>query len=78
MVSLWTGQTCLRWVLILVRKKLTVMKNKFLRQEDLTIDQALLNSGSFGGVDGASSVSFGVSGNITDVSGVYEKKVLSM
>ncbi len=59
-------------------QKLTVMKNKFLRQEDLTIDQALLTSGNFGGVDGSSSVSFGVSGNITDVSGVYEKGIINV
>jgi len=59
-------------------QKLTVMKNKFLRQEDLVIDQALLNSGSFGGVDGSSAVNFGVSGKITDISGSYEKGIINV
>lgn len=60
-------------------QKLTVMKNKFLRQEDLTIDKALLDSGDFGGVDGSSAVSFGVNeGTITDVTDVYEKGIISV
>ena len=59
-------------------QKLTVMKNKFLRQEDLTIDQALLNSGSFGGVEGSSNVDFGVSDKITDVTGVYQKGIVNV
>ena len=59
-------------------QKLTVMKNKFLRQEDLIIDQALLTSGNFGGVEGQSAVNFGVSSKITDTADVYEKGIINV
>jgi hypothetical protein len=59
-------------------QKLTVMKNKFLRQEDLIIDQALLNSGTFGGVEGQTQVNFGVSDKITDITNKYEKGIINV
>lgn len=58
-------------------QKLTIMKNKFLRQEDLIIDAALLSNTTGGGVEGATPTEFGVSSKITDVSGVYQHGIIN-
>ena len=57
--------------------KLTVMKNKFLRQEDLVIDAALLSNATGGGVEGATTTEFGVSDKITDVTGTYQHGIIN-
>lgn len=58
-------------------QKLTIMKNKFLRQEDLVIDAALLSNTTGGGVEGATPTEFGVSDKITDITGVYEHGIIN-
>ena len=57
--------------------KLTIMKNKFLRQEDLVIDAALLSNATGGGVEGATTTEFGVSDKITDVTGTYQHGIIN-
>ena len=54
-------------------QKLTIMKNKFLRQEDLVIDSALLSNATGGGVEGATPTEFGGG---TDVTGVYQHGII--
>ena len=58
-------------------QKLTIMKNKFLRQEDLIIDAALLSNTTGGGFEGSTPTEFGVSPKITDVSGVYQHGIIN-
>jgi hypothetical protein len=54
--------------------KLQVMKNKFLRMEDLVIDAALLSNAAGGGVEGATPTEFGGG---TDVSNVYQHGIIN-
>ena len=55
--------------------KLAIMKNKFLRQEDLTIDAALLGSAQ-GGVEGNTTTAFGT--GITDVANFIAEGIIDV